>query len=84
MHPLYHRARSLVGQPVVVHAHGRPHYGILHSVNDDGLYLSRVRQAGFTSTEEEANDAGSAELVFWPLFFLPWLAIGALYPWLWW
>ncbi|MCY0902084.1 MAG: hypothetical protein OWU32_07855 [Firmicutes bacterium] len=94
MHPLYHHARRLVGQPVYVHAYGRVHHGILHHVTNDGVYL---RQSGGTrmATAEPADrdvetlplcsqDEVSADTVFWPFFFLPWLAIGALGAGWWW
>lgn len=86
MHPYYPVARRLVGQHVYVHAHGRIHHGILHHVTREGVYL---QQMGPRTVSGESSDAVSlapstdsdrvdAENVFFPFFFLPWLAIGAL------
>jgi len=93
MHPLYHRARGLVGQPVYVHAHGRVHYGILQHVTNDGIYLRKGNATGMASGAKEqsletqlleAPEGTDVETAFWPFFFLPWLAIAALGPWWWW
>lgn len=95
MHPLYRHATTLVGQPIYVHCNGRVHHGVLHSVTSEGVYLRPMNRTGTASathddslnvqqlplTETENMDI---ENVFWPLFFLPWLAIGALGPWAWW
>ena len=93
MHPMYHHAVRLVGQPVYVHANGQIHHGVLHQVTDDGVYLRQVNGAGQVSGQKVSNDIQQvplstgdkvdAENVFWPLFFLPWLAIAALGPWWW-
>lgn len=95
MHPYYHRAAGMVGQPVYVHAYGQPHYGILHHVTYEGCYLKRVNNVGPVSfhqtgasvalTPLSTKDGMDAQQVFWlfPLFFLPWLAIAALGPWYW-
>lgn len=94
MHPFYRQATSLVGRPVYVHANGRVHYGILHSVTTDGVYLRSLnRQTTVKADHADPlnldpllfTDTGNIELeeVFWPFFFLPWLAIGALGPWWW-
>lgn len=92
MHPLYHRARGLVGQPVYVHANGRVHYGVLHHVTNDGIYLRKGNATGMASGVSEhelealpfaSQEGVDAEQAFWPFFFLPWLAIGALGPWWW-
>ncbi len=84
MHPLYNHARSFIGQPVVIHAYGRPHYGILHSVTTDGTYLNRISHTGYSPTDANTTDEDAAELVFLPFLFLPWLAIAALSPLWWW
>ncbi|MCY0874692.1 MAG: hypothetical protein OWT28_00170 [Firmicutes bacterium] len=92
MHPLYHHARSLVGQPVYVQAGGRTHYGILHHVTSDGIYLRKGNANGMASGVSEHSletlpfstaDNTDTEPAFWPFFFLPWLAIGALGAWWW-
>ncbi len=95
MHPLYNHARSLIGQHVYVHAYGRVHQGILHQVTTDGVYLQPVRGSQMMSAHisEDSNIALAlnasannleAQQVFWPFFFLPFLAIAAMGPWWWW
>lgn len=84
-----------VGKPVVVRTHdGAMHQGILHRVTHDGIYLRRMG-AGYAAAEREDLDAQQAiehegeqqaEEAFWPFFFLPFLALSALWPWYggWW
>ena len=101
MHPMYSQARTLYGQPVCVHAYGRAHYGVIHHVTADGIYLRQINTNGvrpvssrqgdpeiFTTADaERAIHHGEAETydqVFWPFFFLPFLAIAALSPWWYW
>ncbi len=95
MHPLYRHAQTFVGQPIYVHCNGRVHYGVLHSVTTEGLYLRQTNGNRTVSGEQENSvdvtplhlakqTDGDIEEIFWPLFFLPWLAIAALGPWAWW
>ncbi len=96
MHPLYQRAQGLVGQPVHVHAYDRVHHGVLHSLTADGIYLRPMNGAGMASHDTTgmstpdliqtplSGQSVDAEQVFWPLLFLPFLAIWALGPWWWW
>jgi|GEM_PF-2947636 len=97
MHPLYHRAKGMVGQPVIVHAYGRVHRGVLHSLTTDGIYVRSTAGAGMAShdttglsqldtLQAPATDRESIDVehVFWPLLFLPFFAIAALGPWWWW
>ncbi|OPG15033.1 hypothetical protein [Ferroacidibacillus organovorans] len=101
MHPLYHQARSLYGQPVCVHAYGRAHYGVIHHVTADGIHLRQMNTNGARTVSIRQNDqdnlpsadavsaihhgeSESLEQVFWPFFFLPFLAISALSPWWYW
>ena len=94
MHPYYDRALGMIGQPVCVHAYGELHYGILHQVTYDGVYLRKTSATGAASFNKNSaalqlvpnttKDTSDTEPVFfwlWPLFFLPWLAIAALTPW---
>ncbi|PWI58710.1 hypothetical protein [Sulfoacidibacillus thermotolerans] len=95
MHPFYHQAQSLVGQPIYVHAHGRVHHGVLHSINSQGIYLRPLNSARTVSMHDEQTteivplplsqqEEIQAEPIFWALFFIPWFAILALGPWWWW
>lgn len=93
MHPHYARARALTGHHVSVHAHGRVYTGVLHSVTPDGIYLAHQPVSvvsGGTEPERATllplakGETEDAELVFWPLLFLPFLAIAALSPLFWW
>ncbi len=86
-----------VGQRVVVRTHdGMVHHGILHSVTHDGIYLRTIQGTGLAS-DMQRNDPTSVQLLdrvgsqnaeyqqaWWPLFFLPWLALAAFWPWVWW
>lgn len=94
MHPLYGHARGFVGQRVVVHAYGRAHHGVLHSVTPEGVYLNQTPMARPVNAGDEEGinavlapfdpvDGVEAESVFWPLLFLPFLAIAALAPFYW-
>lgn len=93
MHPHYARARAMMGQHVSVHAHGRIYTGVLHSVTPDGIYLAR-NPVSIASGEAESGqialvplakgETEAVEPVFWPLLFLPFLAIAALFPLFWW
>ena len=93
MHPMYYHARTLVGQHVCVHAHGRLHRGILQHVTQDGIYVNpsgAVAAAGdgaradFVYPLAGAQDTPDAAHVWFPFLFFPWLAIAALGPWWWW
>ncbi|MCF8564352.1 hypothetical protein LLE49_06285 [Alicyclobacillus tolerans] len=85
-----------VGQRVVVRTRdGVIHHGILHSVTDGGLYLRRMGGANARASGPQSRDASllnelpqsgsDVSEAWWPLFFLPWLAVAAFWPWgLWW
>lgn len=84
-----------IGQPIVVHTHeGTVHRGVLHSVNNNGIYIRPMRGrtglAGGTASELTPEvlgdlDADSDVTEAWlPFFFIPWLAMAAFYPWGWW
>ncbi|WP_067624327.1 hypothetical protein [Alicyclobacillus acidiphilus] len=83
-------AQQHIGRPVIVHSAYGVHRGILHHVDHNGMYLQLHRggtRPASGSTEVNAqilsNASGDvdAQEVFWPLFFIPWLAAWALYPW---
>jgi hypothetical protein len=88
-------AMQNIGRRVIVHSTYGIHDGILHHCDDNGMYLQLMRgRAGVVSKlGTEANgiitldgipaDEQVSE-VFWPFFFIPWLAAGALYPWGYW
>jgi len=86
VHPHYHRACSMVGQPVYVNAHGRTHYGVLHHVTTDGIHLhqnrvgmaSGISEVGLENTPFLSDQDADIEPAFWPFLFLPWLAIAGL------
>lgn len=83
------QARRYLGKPVVCQCHdGRRHVGVVRRVTPEGIYLQQGG-AGQVSAESDAatfthaDQAGDlqAETVFWPLLFLPFLALAALTPW---
>ncbi|WAH38478.1 hypothetical protein [Alicyclobacillus dauci] len=85
-------AHQHMGRPVIVHSRYGIHRGILHHVDDNGMYLRLYRGRGgaLVSTSEQASvqplsEAGSDKLdaqeVFWPLFFIPFAVALALAPW---
>ncbi len=85
-------AMQYIGRPVVVHSHYGVHYGVLHHCDDNGLYLVQSR-VGLASTEDlETNGVPLCDIptdnqinqVFFPFFFLPWLALAAIGPWGYW
>ncbi|WP_245629622.1 LSm family protein [Alicyclobacillus sendaiensis] len=89
-------ARNYIGRPVVVHTHNGVHYGILHHVDDRGMYLRvyrpGARVTGFDGESDvrtldqlpQSLDAETAWWI-WPLIFIPWaVAVAlALAPWWW-
>ena len=85
-------AMQHIGRPVVVHTAYGVHRGILHHIDDRGLYLQMYRQGGrLAAASDEVNartlDQGATELDvqsawwIWPFFFIPWAAAWALAPW---
>jgi hypothetical protein len=81
-----------IGRRVVVHSRYGVHDGILQHCDDNGMYLRLMRGgAGVVSgSKMEAKDVSTLDAmqqdeqmgeVFFPLFFIPWLAASALYPW---
>ncbi|MDI9259412.1 hypothetical protein [Alicyclobacillus sendaiensis] len=87
-------ARNYIGRPVVVHTHNGVHRGILHHVDDRGMYLRVYRpDARVTAFDGESDvrtldqlpqslDAETAWWL-WPLIFIPWAVALALAPWWW-
>ncbi|GAX90235.1 hypothetical protein [Effusibacillus lacus] len=95
----YQQAVQFMGQPVCAHCQGGvKHYGIVRKVTRDGIWLQPlpVRGALANGKEKDAKvttaDKPSSlepESVYWgwgwaPWFFLPFLTILALTPFLWW
>ncbi|MFB5190067.1 hypothetical protein [Alicyclobacillus fastidiosus] len=85
-------AMQHVGRPVIVHSTYGVHRGILHHVDDHGMYLQTTGAYRPVSASQEASaqTLGSlkgldvdAQEVFWPLFFIPFAAALALSPWYW-
>ncbi|GEO26886.1 hypothetical protein AAC03nite_26710 [Alicyclobacillus acidoterrestris] len=86
-------AMKHIGRPVVVHSVYGVHRGILHHVDQNGMYLRLYQGGGRTVSASEKlsvktlDSAGGknvdAEEVFWPLFFIPFAAALALSPWVW-
>lgn len=87
---MYHNARRLVGQHVVVrHQNGVIYHGTLHSVNQQGLYLMNARGANQQisaqgKTIEVQHAIGNSEdneqmsEAFFPFLFLPFIALAGL------
>ncbi|WP_156040063.1 hypothetical protein [Alicyclobacillus macrosporangiidus] len=87
-----------IGQPVVARTRtGVTHYGILHTVTGDGIYLRRVGGGIPRLVSETDVNAANLDLLqnmpqptddvrqaFFPFFFLPFLALAAIGPWGWW
>jgi hypothetical protein len=76
---------------------GAIHRGILHSVTSDGIYVRPITGARLTSNNKADNNLDvtllqqlpeselHAQEVLFPFFFLPFLALAALWPLaLWW
>jgi hypothetical protein len=81
-----------IGRPVVIHSTYGVHYGVLHHVDDNGIYLHRTQTGQMVSGSsnpdvvclDQLSQESNAEQVFFPFFFLPWLALGAVGPWGYW
>lgn len=82
------QARSLVGMTVVAqHVSGIHYHGVLHSVNEKGIYLMNahaLQHMSSKTTELHAahaisgpNEIGATE-AFFPFFFLPFVALTGL------
>lgn len=92
MHPLHPVAMRHLGRPVVVHSTYGVHYGVLHHVDGNGIYLQQMPRGQVLSGEEnpiavplnQQSGDSDIEKVFFPFFFLPWLALGAIGPWGYW
>lgn len=88
------QALMCVGRPVVVHTQDGSHYGVLHHVDDSGLYLRRTGQPGLASLQADtavdcnllptSPDEADAQEAWFPFLFIPWLLAAAVYPWGWW
>lgn len=91
MSSMRNMAMQNVGRRVVVHSQYGLHSGVLHHVDGRGMYLSGARamqvsgQKGtdYVPLTDSENTLDTTE-VFWPLFFIPWLAAWALWPWGYW
>lgn len=82
-------AQQHIGRPVIVHSSYGVHRGILHHIDNNGMYLQlqgggRRLAVGEANLDvqilENAQGDVDAEVAFWPFFFIPWLAAWALYP----
>lgn len=84
-------AQQHIGRHVVVHSRYGVHYGLLHHVDNNGMYL-QLHQGRHISADASTGVNGQvltelgsnkldAENVFWPFFFIPFAAAYALYPW---
>lgn len=85
-------AHQHIGRPVIVHSHYGTHRGILHHVDENGMYLQLHRgnqlatgsNQAFVQTLAEVGPLEvDAEEVFFPFFFIPFAAAFALSPWYW-
>lgn len=85
-------AHQHIGRPVVVHSRYGVHRGILHHVDENGMYLQLHRGNQLASLAEDVtiqtlNCVGSSQVdateVFFPFFFIPFAAAFALSPWYW-
>jgi hypothetical protein len=82
-----------IGRAVTVHSRYGVHHGVLHHIDQNGMYLQLMQQRGGQMVAGEANveavtlDEMSSSLdakqVFFPFFFIPFAAALALSP-LWW
>lgn len=82
-------ALRCIGRPVCVHSRQGIHYGVLHHVDENGIYLRQTR-AGTVAWESTPGDRAAEEptqdeitLAWFPFLFLPWIALWGLYPWGW-
>jgi hypothetical protein len=82
-----------IGKPVGVRLRdGRIHQGILHSVTADGIHLrslpARYVDGDDTIKVDVLQNLPQTDLdekeAFFPFFFLPFLALSALWPLAWW
>lgn len=91
----YQYARQYLGQPVIAHCRGGVrHYGIVHNVTQDGIWLRPMPRGTTVSSEAEKVKAITAdkpedlkgETVFFGFapFFLPFFTLLALSPFFWW
>lgn len=80
-----------VGRPVIVHSAYGVHRGILHHIDNNGMYLqlnqggTRMASAGdeldIDTLDRLRQETLEANEVFWPFFFIPFAAAFALSPW---
>jgi hypothetical protein len=82
------QASQYIGRPVCAHCYGRKYYGVLQRVTNQGIYMQQMGGAAVNGSKEEASistadrpEGVDAENVFFPLLFLPFLALTALTPW---
>ncbi|MBL0387118.1 hypothetical protein JJB07_10690 [Tumebacillus sp. ITR2] len=84
--------RKHIGRHVCLTCHdGTRHYGVLHSVTHDGVYLQRQPYSGVAGRTDEltvqhadGHQPIEGEAVFFPLLFLPFVALAtaaAFSPW---
>jgi hypothetical protein len=92
MHPLHAVAMRHIGRSVVVHSTYGVHYGVLHHVDGNGIYMHQMRTGQLVTGEENSSVvplnqlSGDSDIegVFFPFFFLPFLALAAIGPWGYW
>ncbi|PWK15818.1 hypothetical protein [Tumebacillus permanentifrigoris] len=79
--------RKHVGRHVCITCHdGARHYGVVHSVTRDGVYLQRTPYGGSVSAQADESTVQHAdrphavdgESVFFPLLFLPLVALAVV------
>jgi len=86
----HNQARRYLGKAVRCHCRdGAVHHGIVRNVTQDGIYLQPLHGGRSVSTEGPEPDgfttadrpaAVEGEEVYFPLLFLPFLALAALSP----
>lgn len=85
-------ANQHIGRQVVVHSRYGYHTGVLHHVDDNGMYLYRARAINMASGEQDAaagllqdgQQSLDVEEAWAPFFFIPWLWAWAVWPGAWW
>lgn len=86
---MMHHANRLIGQRVIArHVNGTAYHGVLHSVNDRGIYLMNARGIRPISAEvstptvehalADANGKTDVSEAFFPFFFLAFAALAGL------
>lgn len=86
--------RQHIGRPVRIDCHdGARHFGIIRHVKREGIYVQRLPYGGAVSAQADelmvdhadgdGQPAVEGETVFFPLLFLPLLALAAVAPFAW-